>query len=78
MKLFTSDNSDLMEVDALSVAGDHLIITGTIMGAMPVEAHLTPVELRKALKLLNLGIIWALVKMLLTFEKTESQADMSH
>ena len=51
MKLMTSDNAELMEVSAFKPEGDNLVVVGTIMGAMPVEAVLTPAELRKVFKL---------------------------
>ncbi|MBN3788497.1 hypothetical protein [Burkholderia sp. Ac-20353] len=73
MKLYTSDNGDLMEVDALKPSGDHLVITGTIMGAMPIEAHLTPAELRSALKLLSFRVVFLLLKMLFTTESVKSE-----
>ena len=53
MKLYTSDNSELMEVRALRRQDGCLIVDGIIMGAMPTEAILRPAELRAALKLLN-------------------------
>jgi hypothetical protein len=53
-----------MEVTALKTEGDNLVVVGTIMGAMPTEAILTPAELRKAFKLLSFGKIMFLLKML--------------
>lgn len=64
MKLYTSDNTDLMEVDRLKIEGNNLIVVGTIMGAMPIEAVLTPAELRHSLKLLSFGAVMQLIKML--------------
>jgi len=64
MKLYTSDNSELMEVSQLKTEDDNLIVCGTIMGAMPIEAVLTPAELRQALKLLSARTVWHIVKML--------------
>jgi hypothetical protein len=64
MKLFTSDNAELMDVCELRSEDGNLIVVGTIMGAMPTEAVLTPAELRASLKLLNLKILLALVRML--------------
>ncbi len=70
MKLFTSDNAELMDVSALRAEDGNLIVVGTIMGAIPTEAVLTPAELRASLKLVNAGIFLALVKML--FSRTPS------
>lgn len=63
MKLLTSDQSELMEVSSLKTEGNNLIVVGTIMGAMPVEAMLTPAELRKAIKLLSLSIVFFVIGM---------------
>jgi len=65
MKLLTSDQFELMEVTGLRTEGKNLVVVGTIMGAMPTEAILTPVELRKVFKLLSLRTIAFVLKMLL-------------
>lgn len=64
MKLFTSDDSELMEVSQLRVEAGKLVVVGTIMGAIPTEAVLTPAELRQSLKLLNFKVVGALISML--------------
>jgi hypothetical protein len=64
MKLFTSDQSELMEVSQLRTEGNSLVVVGTIMGAMPVEAVLKPAELRAAFKLLSLSIVFFVLGML--------------
>lgn len=64
MKLLTSDQSELMEVSGLKTEGNNLVIVGTIMGAMPVEAVLSPAEMRKAFKLLSFSILVFLFGML--------------
>jgi len=64
MKLLTSDQFELMEVTGLRTEGKNLIVVGTIMGAMPTEAILTPVELRKVFKLLSLRTVAFVLKML--------------
>jgi hypothetical protein len=64
MKLMTSDNTELMEVSGLKSENSSLIVTGTIMGAMPVEAILTPSELRKVFKLLSMTLVLSIVGML--------------
>jgi hypothetical protein len=66
MKLYTSDNAELMEVTAISSNGSTLIVTGTIMGAMPVEAILTGTEFRKIFSLLSFKTIFAALKILFT------------
>lgn len=64
MKLMTSDNSELMEVSSFKTEGDNLVVNGTIMGAMPVEAILTPAELRKVFKLLSFSLVFFVIRML--------------
>lgn len=64
MKLYTMDNTELMDVSALKTEGASLVVIGTIMGAMPTEAVLRPAELRKAFKLVTPRIIFCLIKML--------------
>ena len=63
MKLMTSDGMELMEVDRLRTEGNNLVVVGTIMGAMPTEAVLTPSELRKAFKILSLGLVFFVIGM---------------
>lgn len=64
MKLITSDNTELMEVSSLKTENSSLIVSGTIMGAMPVEAILTPAEMRKVFKLLSVGLVLSIIGML--------------
>ena len=63
MKLYTAENTELMEVTGLRQEGDALVVAGTIMGAMPIEARLVPAELRKLFKLLNLRLVWFVLRM---------------
>lgn len=53
MKLYATDNSDLMEISGIYPDGDNLIVEGTIMGAMPIRAIVKPAEVRKVLGLMN-------------------------
>ena len=53
MKLYASDNSDLMEISGIYPDGDNLVVEGTIMGAMPIRAIVKPGEVRKALGLMS-------------------------
>ena len=63
MKLYSTDNSELMRIDAIERSEGDLLIRGKVFGAMPMTAKLRPEEARAALKLLN----WRLVLFLLTF-----------
>lgn len=65
MKLYTTDNSELMEIASIRPDGSNLIVEGTIMGAMPVRAILKPAEIRAALRLMPLRTKLHAVGMLL-------------
>ncbi|MDB5968412.1 MAG: hypothetical protein JWQ90_862 [Hydrocarboniphaga sp.] len=54
MKLYASDNSELMEISKIYHLNGTLIVEGTIMGAMPIRAIVKPVEIRKAMGLMSL------------------------
>jgi hypothetical protein len=71
MTLFSADNSKLMEVSALEVDGNQLLIKGKIFGAMPMTAKLRPDEARKLLGMLNLRLVFFLLTFL--FRKGGSQ-----
>lgn len=64
MKLYTSERTELMEVQSLEPAPEGLVIHGQIMGTMPLNALLTPEELRRAFRLLGpravLKLLWML------------------
>jgi len=64
MKLYTSDNTDLMEVRRIYPEGSNLIVEGTIMGAMPIRAVLKPSELRKVFGLLSVRTLGRVFLML--------------
>ncbi len=63
MKVYGSDNTELMDIRALERRGNDLVVKGKIMGAMPMNAVIRPEEARKALPLLS----FKLVLFLLTF-----------
>jgi hypothetical protein len=64
MKLFTPEKTELLDVTKVSSSIDGVVIEGTIMGALPMRAVLTPAELRKAFSLLTLRTIVTLIAML--------------
>ena len=64
MKLYSADNSVLMEVNSLEIEGGQLLIKGKIMGAMPMTAKLRPEEARKAFGLLNPKLFFFLLTFL--------------
>lgn len=53
MKLYTTDNSELMHITSIRAEGANLIVDGTIMGAMPIRAVVKPAEARRALGLMS-------------------------
>jgi hypothetical protein len=63
MRLYSTDNTPLMEISELERRGKDLLIKGKVFGTMPMTARLSPAEARNGLKLLNLK----LVLFLLTF-----------
>ncbi len=64
MKLYASDNSDLMEVERITREGKNLIVEGTIMGSMPIRATVKPAELRKAIGVMDIKTIFFAATML--------------
>ena len=71
MTLYSADNSKLMEVSAIEIDGNQLLIKGKIFGAMPMTAKLRPDEARKLLGMLNLRLIFFLLTF--PFRKGGSQ-----
>jgi len=63
VKLYTTENTELMEVSQITAENGHLVIIGTIMGAMPVQAVLSGPEMRKAFSLLNVRTILAALRI---------------
>jgi len=65
MKLMTTTNSELMDVTSVRTEGNCVIVDGTIMGAMPVQAVLSGTELRKGYSMVSLGTLWQIFKIFL-------------
>lgn len=63
--LYSTDNSKLMEIEALERSGNDLLIKGKVFGAMPMTARLSPAEARKGLKLVGFKLAWFLLTFLL-------------
>jgi len=64
MIIYGSDRSKLMEIESFSREGSTLKFRGKIMGAMPITAVLTPVQLRQMLKTLGVGMLLFAISML--------------
>lgn len=63
MKLYTPDNSLLIDVESVTAHQDGILIEGTIMGALPMKAILRADDLRAGKNLLTWGIIRKAIKM---------------
>lgn len=55
MKLYTMDNSELMDISTITAEGRNLVVEGTIMGAVPVRAVVKPAEMRAAMKQMSMA-----------------------
>jgi hypothetical protein len=63
--LLSTDNSKLMEIEALERSGSDLLIKGKVFGTMPMTARLTPAEARKGLRLVSFKLALFLLTFLL-------------
>jgi len=70
MKIYGSDNREMMDITALERDGSQLVIRGKIFGAMPLTAKLRPEEARAALKLLDFRTAWFLLTLLFRRKST--------
>lgn len=64
MKLYTTDNSELMDIQVIRADGRNLVVEGSIMGAMPVRAIVKPAEVRSALRIMSFGTMCSAFLML--------------
>jgi hypothetical protein len=64
MKLYGSDNKELMSVSSLARDGNNLVIKGKIFGTMPLTAKLKPEEARAAFKLMDFKTILFLLTIM--------------
>jgi hypothetical protein len=64
VKIYSADQSELMQVSKIERDGDDLVLKGKVFGTMPMSARLRPEEARAALKLLSPGLVWFLLTLL--------------
>ncbi len=64
MRLVTPDKTELIVVTVVEPHKDGIAIEGTIMGAMPMKAVLTPAELRRSLRFVSFRLVFKLLAML--------------
>lgn len=57
MKLSLKTQSSLLDITRISAQGNTIIVTGTILGSVPIRAVLTPAEMRKALSMMSFKTI---------------------
>jgi len=61
MKLYGTDQRELMTVGRIERAGNQLLIRAKVFGTMPMTVTLTPADVRAGLKLLGLsGVLFML------------------
>ena len=53
MKIYGTDNKEMMNIASLERDGSELVVKGKLFGAMPLTAKLRPEDARAALKLLD-------------------------
>jgi hypothetical protein len=63
VKLYSTDGSELMTINALERDGNSLLIKGKVFGAMPMNARLKPEAARAALKLLTPRLVFFLLTL---------------
>ena len=64
MKLFTTGNNEMMDISRIETEDSALVISGTMLGVMPIDVVLTGGEMRKAIPLLSGKVIWTAIRML--------------
>ena len=53
MKIFGSDNQELIAISAIERDGAELVLRGKILGALPMSARIRPEEARRGLRMLD-------------------------
>ena len=64
IKIFTPDKSELMEIKSIYRERGNLVVSGIIMGSMPMKAVIRPADARNGLKLLDLKTLFFLLTFL--------------
>lgn len=65
MKLYSKEETEVMDVQSLQREGGNLILTGKVMGAMMLSVYLKPDDIWRLLGLLSWSIAWRLPFLLL-------------
>lgn len=53
MKIFGSDNQELIAISAIERDGAELVLRGKILGTLPMSARIRPEEARRGLRMLD-------------------------
>jgi hypothetical protein len=64
MKLYTPENTVLLDVTSVQPHPQGVLVTGKIMGTMPMKAVVRPEELRAGFRLLTVRLFFRFVAML--------------
>ena len=64
MKMYTPDKNELMEIAWIRRDGGNLMVSGKIMGSMPMKAIIRPRDARAGLKMLDFKTILFLLTFL--------------
>jgi len=64
MKLYTPEKTVLLDITTVQPHPDGVLVTGKIMGTMPMKAIVRPEELRAGLRLLTVRLFFTLISML--------------
>jgi len=64
MKFYTPEKSVLLDITSVQPHAQGILVSGKIMGTMPMKAVLRPEELRAGLRLLTFKLIFTLLSML--------------
>jgi hypothetical protein len=63
VKLYGSDDRELLEISSLRREGQALLLQGRILGALPLAARLKPEEARAAWRMMDWRTRWFLLTL---------------
>lgn len=63
MKIYTPEGTELMMITSIEPTEAGIVISGTIMGAMPMKGVIRPAELKSGRKFLSGKLTWRGLKM---------------
>lgn len=72
MKLHGSEGLLLIEVESITKNDRNINIKGKMMGQVPMTVVLNPSNVREALKMISLGVVWQAIKMLFMADKPKA------